>query len=541
MYQALHLVIATIPTFPLDYYSGEQSNILQAHGMVRHPGERLCCSKDSPNCQIKVQSMGSDNFVQGSKERRLQMGRGVTMDWRGSVHKLMALVPGATKNSSHKWACALYCPEPHNFSSTIAVAPKGERVIDRGRHRVTQSGAPGSATKDCATYEWTEKALKIIPVALDVAYVDDSGSSPVPFLRSTVIELNPVHPLHPVVQAYLNISYVGFVPGDKWGDKFDIDMDSITACKRQEEGKCPNDPHHPHGSHTAEAWHGRATAFDPTIEDLVVQRLEAMRVDHISPADVAAVAVPAGVANAADGVHALPTFSNDSISVETTSVAISQGGVDVAGEGTCCSEDAPACQVQRSKGTTTVYRDYTHARMRSESNGEVHVDFFDKSIMKSVMVNVTASGEEFCMEYCPIPVNERFRPFSLPTDAKDRGHATIDGVPVEHYTWEDRIIGVIPMSKTDFYARTNGSLASPAFEFFLIEPLGNPMGTRNTTWVQYTPTTPPASKFNISGLDTCKRGQCQGPVFQMHRLRAGHMRSFEHYYKPDAYAWYRNR
>jgi hypothetical protein len=194
----------TPPTFPIDYYTGEQSNILQAQGEATHVGAKVCCGVNVTSCQVKAQSMGADMFVQGSQKRFISEGRGITLTWNEPVHKMMALVPGSAMNSTHKWACALYCPETTKYVSAIAIAPKGEPVRDLGKHSITQTGLPGGATKQCEAYGWTEKLL-VIPLALDVAYVDESVTPALPFKRTTKVTMGWGPP-----KAFLNQSYVGF-------------------------------------------------------------------------------------------------------------------------------------------------------------------------------------------------------------------------------------------------------------------------------------------------------------------------------------------
>ena len=50
----------------------------------------------------------------------------------------------------------------------------------------------------------------------------------------------------------INASYVGFDASVPLEDYFDVDMESVKSCKRQTQGKCPNDPHPPH-QHVASA------------------------------------------------------------------------------------------------------------------------------------------------------------------------------------------------------------------------------------------------------------------------------------------------
>ena len=307
---------------------------------------------------------------------------------------------------------------------------------------------------------------------------------------------------------------------------FDIDMDSVKSCKRQEFGKCPNDPHiHPPSAPhdvAADEWR-RAEWFKPSLEDLAVEAAASGQFSSAAEGDDVDSRSAAGV----------PIFANDTITVELSSHLIAQGS-ETDGADICCDLSAPACQVQRGHDKSTFYRDVSHQRVRSEhSDGSIVIDFFDS--MKAVKVNITA-GVETCEEYCPIPEGEILRPFGIPPKATDKGPATVLGKSAEHYTWKDIILKIIPMASYDFYATVadNGA-PTPVFQSQALTPLGRlpPIGRTNVTWLNYTAATPPAAKFNIAGLDTCPHSsQCAGPGYQAHRLAAGQLRSFEHYYRP---------
>merc|ERR1719506_522023 len=131
----------------------------------------------------------------------------------------MALAPGSTKNSSHAYVCAQYCPLDGEFVSMIAIGDGGaDPVLDLGAESVTQQG-PAAETKTCERYQWTETLFKTIPMERTDFWVDQSGASPLPFYSSSVIE-----PFGSKVGTE-NSSFFQFTPGDV-SEFFDIDPDS---------------------------------------------------------------------------------------------------------------------------------------------------------------------------------------------------------------------------------------------------------------------------------------------------------------------------
>ena len=93
--------------------------------------------------------------------------------------------------------------------------------------------------------------------------------------------------------------------------------------------------------------------------------------------------------------------------------------------------------------------------------------------------------------------------------------------------WKETIFKVIQMSVSHMYVSLGAGSASsvPIFRSESLTPLDRPqMGTNNVTYATFTPGAPPAAKFNIKGVDTCKRAspaQCgEGPM-QARRLAAG--------------------
>jgi hypothetical protein len=166
--------------------------------------------------------------------------------------------------------------------------------------------------------------------------------------------------------------------------------------------------------------------------------------------------------------------------------------------------------------------------------GEVQVDFYG-DVHKSVLVNVSG-GVEACQEYCPIDPDDHmsgFSPFDPLDDVTDVGPTTYAGKAVEHYRWSDVIFKIIKMQTTNFYADiATPKSAVPYFAETSLTPFGQaPIGSQNQTWTNWMPSTPPATKFNIQGVDTCPRSNnCGSATRQLRRLQARQHHTFYRYH-----------
>jgi len=190
----------------------------------------------------------------------------------------------------------------------------------------------------------------------------------------------------------------------------------------------------------------------------------------------------------------------------------------------CCTEDQPGCQVQLQQSKGTRYWDYTNQRTRLEDGftGAILID--DYSVHKTYSVT-SSGGVETCKEYCPIDVNDTMRaydPFNPFDPIKDLGSTTIDGKKAEHYQWAEKILHIITMSVTDFYADISDKQhAVPLFMSETIEPMGRQIGKNNRSWTNSTYTAVPAAKFNVQGVDACPMAKkCGSHEAQMNSLRS---------------------
>lgn len=513
---------ATPPAFASDYYVGEQSALAINQGGYKI-NNGICCSKThSSNCKLQAMNSGGDVYEQGSKERtRTDSARGAVVSWWGSVKKQMAVVPGAAVNSTHKFACAAFCPLDGKYAPSLRIGDgqKGpfDKPKDKGSVAITQPASIGNTTKVCEHWHWTETLLYIIPMSVTDFFVDMSTKPPSPFFQSQVIK-----PFNKEIGEE-NASFIDYQPKDV-SEYFDIDPDSISKC--QKASKCSNDPPPPSAppaeSMAALEEQGRMLlrALSPhhaALDDLLEPKSFLEQAEEHAKALGAAKPPP---------LPPMPnvTFVKDFTAEENMITQIAQGSTFVDGD-PCCMSDSPfpQCQVQLGHQQGTRYIDVTNQRARFEDavSGENVVD--DYTALKSMLINVTG-GVETCEEYCPIDPRDKLEPFDPfdPFDAvKDLGKTTFEGKAVNHYQWADKILKIITMQTTDFYADiSNPKAAIPVFALEELTPLGRkpPIGVTNHSWANVKGGAPDPKKFKIAGMDTCpKSKKCQQQSKQAHR------------------------
>ena len=224
---------ATPPTFAKDFYVGQQSSLaINQGGYVGDKG--TCCSLEhASQCKVQASNMGADLREQGSQDRsRTDSARGSIVNWWGNVKKQMAIVPGSAVNSSHKWACAQYCPLDGEFYSAIKIGDgqKGffDKPKDLGQATITQPKSIGGASKTCEHWRWTETLLRIVPMSTTNFYVDNSVQPPEPFFSSQVIK-----PFNKPL-GMENSSFIGYKAMDV-SDSFDLDPDSVANCQKSDQ------------------------------------------------------------------------------------------------------------------------------------------------------------------------------------------------------------------------------------------------------------------------------------------------------------------
>jgi hypothetical protein len=211
------------PTFADDYYTGMQTSLVIDQGGYETFGQ-ACCAAGTTGCKIQTSNAGADVYSQGSKNRTRVDSNGMRVMWWEPQRMDMQIVP-ANKSSAHKYECAEYCSLAGEWYSWARIGDGIGPVVPAGRANVTQIGAPGNTTKNCAVYKWTEHAL-IIPFKKHTSYVDDSTTPPKPFFDTQIIE-----PFGKPTGAVGNVSYLGFKTGADVDQYFDIDPASLKSCR----------------------------------------------------------------------------------------------------------------------------------------------------------------------------------------------------------------------------------------------------------------------------------------------------------------------
>lgn len=511
---------ATPPALPKDYYTGIQGLIAVASGSYEKDNA-MCCAKGTSGCLVSTQAKGWEVVQQGSQNRSMHRGAGGNvLTWAEPVGKVMLLQPGSEVNSTHKWACSLYCPFTGDLdTSETTIAPEHEKVEFIGKRIVSQLAAAGGTTKSCDGYKWTEVILHTLPITDNIMYVDSSKTPPAPFKSVTKFTAAISKLAHQPPQS-MNKSFIDFDASFDVARELDVDMASVHTCKRNKE-QCASTAFGTSFAAQFDPWR----AAPSSLADVAAARLAAMsRAERAAiEAQHLADELRSKRSAAATATRVRPVFSPSYTAQKQYASRMAQGSTVSAGGDYCCPKEAPACAVQISSEVATEYQDVEGKRVRTEhADGSVIVDDFVRNRTMAIAVQ---GGVETCVSYCPIPsiiLEVGLTGITLPNGTVDKGPAVIAGEAVESFEWSETILKVIKMSTTHFYAKVaaNGS-AVPVFESEEITPFGAmSIGTSNITWKSFSPGRPPASKFAIAGMDDCPQAKhCESPIpaFQSHR------------------------
>ena len=86
MLSPLFALGATPPTFPVDFYSGEQQDLSINQGGYSINNGACCSAANSAQCKVQVISMGADVREQGSMNRsRSDSAQGAILTWYAPV------------------------------------------------------------------------------------------------------------------------------------------------------------------------------------------------------------------------------------------------------------------------------------------------------------------------------------------------------------------------------------------------------------------------------------------------------------------------
>lgn len=516
------------PTFPANFYVGQQLFMaLNKGGATYSPDGGLCCSKTkSPQCSLQTVSQGQDTWQSASL--KMQRFGSVIKNFTANSHKAeefgreMAVVPAAQMpkyaNSSHKWACAAYCPmKSGTFYDLVDIGDgrKVDKVSFVGNVTVVQRQAPGRATKLTSDFHWDTRFLGRTLQHTDM-FVDYSTEPPVPFMMK---QIAPPQNAGEEDTLRANTSFLQFTPMDT-APYFDVDPQSYDACELAQ--SCSDDGMGDGGMS------GR-TDFEryvhiPPLGDLGT--LGGQQAAQSAPAKTAFDASTPPHSSAPSGTP--PTISADySANVERYMVSHA-GQVSETAEEICCEASALAqCQVMLSHSLGPTYHDFTHQRQRREDSITKRVFVDDLHAHVSMLVNVSG-GRDTCQEWCPVNPSDRLDNFTPWEHRKgpliDAGHTSVRGKPVEHYAWKNGLVLLGVYEQYDLFTTKNASGAATDAPVLLMETVHmlSQVGMQtNTTFDQYLPGTPPATKFEIAKgpAEGCPQSkQCGGATWQMHRL-----------------------
>jgi len=228
-----------------------------------------------------------------------------------------------------------------------------------------------------------------------------------------------------------------------------------------------------------------------------------------------------------------PNFPVSWTANEQDSLAVIQGPSVTDPSGYICCDPKTNCEVQTEYQAGINRYDGQNNRTRFDGGGQIIVTLYD--IGKEMLVDSNLA----CQEYCPTEFDFDLTPF-WPDDPADQkgivnlGNVTINGLVCTHYQWLEKIAHLVKMQQTDLYVYYNKSsgYAVPIKQHDIIEPFGQPLGTEDSEWEAFTPGTPDASLFAVTGIQGCPESQnCDSNTYQQQRLRNADFRGFLKHYQ----------
>ena len=190
------------------------------------------------------------------------------------------------------------------------------------------------------------------------------------------------------------------------------------------------------------------------------------------------------------------------------------GGVTKDSGDMCCPYDSPSCELAYNQMSEYHYYDYTNQRLRIEQVGvDDDVQVVDFRGLKSMKV-FNVSGEETCVEYCPLDPRaklERFFYFPKEDPIHDEGETSWHGKRAHEYKWYDTILdhSIVITSYTLFVDETSKAKggARPLEQYTDLTPFNSSkLERQRKTWKSFTPGVR-ASKFDIKGESNCPRAK----------------------------------
>lgn len=458
---------------------------------------------------MQAQAQAGKQYVDGANNRTALVagGQAVFNFYKGNPSgKVMQFA--AVQNGT-SWTCKEYCPFEQGRDTYFDPLKFDKKATDQG-----------AKTIEGKTYEgwhWFDTILGIVKMDEQQWYVDQSGSSPVPFEN-----IEKLTPFGGAEIAEMTAAWNTFTPGAS-DDIFNVQ--GLDTCQKSQQ--C--------GSNSMKGsmlHHAKGMKF-PTMTSVATRKVEQAKqqVDLGMPGP----AMPQKDERklAAKSVKDA-TWASDWTATETSNMVINQGGQPSKdGSEICCASDfSSQCQIQLSYQSGVRYYDHTNQRSRFEDpiNG-VEVD--DYKAHKAMLV-VHNGTHDVCQKYCPIDPRDTLdagKTVFLDDNATDLGKATYHNQSAEHWQWKETILKVITMQTSDFYASTSGKDVVPLGRVDALTPFGGPqIGQGESTWVNFKAGTPSADKFDIQGMDTCPQDpQCGQQSRQLNRLALGQTHTFYNY------------
>lgn len=197
-----------------------------------------------------------------------------------------------------------------------------------------------------------------------------------------------------------------------------------------------------------------------------------------------------------------PVFSQSYTSDQLSSIVINQGGVAQPDGSVCCPPESPECKVQTAfqAGIALQSVAQNKSAFKNPDGSGVVTDF---TLQKEF--SVTADGA--CQEWCPLQ-GQTIGGQMINPNSTDMGSVKYNGRMLTEWQFVTRIpILNITMEIDNFYV-TEGSTPAPVALISLITPLGQHIGTQNTTFVTFTPGNPDPKHFLVTGIASCKMAKC---------------------------------
>lgn len=488
-----------VPTFPDQWNSDVASKLLLWQGGTHNSTDgSACCPKEAPQCKVQAEAQLGTQFSDSKNNRTaLQVGgQAIISLYSGKGAGKEYLVEPSKSGSG--WTCQSYCPlQNTEYFNPLTFDPSAK---DLGKAKL-----PNGQTYE--HWQWQDKILKVISMDTQDWFITP-GANPKPYLNTEALT-----PFGGAQIAEESTEFDNFAAGL---GKFDFTIDNLDSC--QESDKCQQDSSMVSNflkKHLKNKAQNRRSLLEKA-EGMVKESME-MKF----------------VGTSTEKKESAANFPKDWTATVTNTMLINQGGQPGPDGSLCCASSySGQCQIQSQYQNGLKYFDFTNQRVRTEDpvNGII-VSLYGKDGKNMLVVH--NGTHDVCEKYCPIDPRDTLpggNDYFLDPNATDLGKTTYKGQSAEHYQWKETFLKVITMQTTDFYAATADD--TPLGAESKLTPFGGPqIGSQSTTWANFKAGTPPASKFDIQGIDTCPQDpQCGQQQHQARRLADKQFHTFAQYH-----------